>query len=78
MREILRPRESKHVLQCVAVCCSVLQCVAGCYRVLQGVAGCCRVLQCVAGCCRVLHSVLLCESKNVSMMMFLQVCGGVG
>jgi len=41
-----------HVLQCVAVCCSVLQCVAVCYSV-QCVASWCIVLQCVAVYCSV-------------------------
>ena len=41
-----------HLLQCVAVHCSVLQCVAVRYSVLQCVAVCCSVLQCVAVCCR--------------------------
>jgi len=39
-----------HLLQCVAVCCSVLQCVAVCCSVLQCVAVCCGVLQCIAAC----------------------------
>jgi len=43
-----------HVMQCVAVCCSVLQCVAVCCSVLQCVAVCCSVLQCVAVCSIVL------------------------
>jgi len=37
--------DTDHMLQCVAVCCSVLQCVAVCCSVLN-------VLQCVAVCCR--------------------------
>jgi len=37
-----RRASASHILQCVAVCCSVLQCVAVC------VAVCCSVLQCVA------------------------------
>ena len=37
-----------HVMQCVAVCCSVLQCVAVCCSVLKRVVVCCSVLQCVA------------------------------
>jgi len=45
----LRSRDDAHVLQCVAVCCSVLQCVALRSRddahVLQCVAVCCSVLQ---------------------------------
>jgi len=53
-----------HVLQCVAVCCSVLQCVAVCCSVLQCVACvavCCSVLQCVAVCCSVLQCAAACE-----------------
>ena len=46
-----------HMLQCVAVCCSVLQCVAECCSVSQSVAVCCSVLQSVAVCCRVLQCV---------------------
>jgi len=42
-----------HLLQCVAVCCSVLQCVAVCCSVLQCVAVCCSVLQYVAVFCTV-------------------------
>jgi len=34
-----------HVLQCVAVCCSVLQCVAVCCSVFQCVAVCSSVMQ---------------------------------
>jgi len=61
----LSDTESSHVLQCVAVCCSVLHCVAVRCRVLQCVAVllksnvsligshhmCCSVLQRVAVCC---------------------------
>jgi len=36
-------QDRAHVLQCVAVCCSVLQCVAVCCSVLQCVAVCCRM-----------------------------------
>jgi len=64
---------SIHVLQCVAVCCSVLQCVAVCCCVLQCVTVCCSVkhatchlhmdvLQCVAACCSVLQCVAVCCS----------------
>jgi len=42
-----------HVLQCVAMCCSVLQCSAVCCSVLQCVAVRYSVLQCVAVCCSV-------------------------
>ena len=41
-------RTHTHVLQCVAVCCSVLQCVAVRCSELQCVAVCCSVLQCVS------------------------------
>ena len=45
-----------HLMQCVAVCCSVLQCVAVC----------CSVLQCVAVWCSVKRSVLQCVAINAS------------
>ena len=49
-----------HVLQCVAVCCSicssVLQCVAVSVAVCCSI--CCSVLQCVAVCCSICCSVL--------------------
>jgi len=39
VREVrVRVIDVLHVLQCVAVCCSVWQCAAVCYRVLQRVA----------------------------------------
>ena len=55
-----------HVLQCVAVCCSVLQCVAVCCSVLQCVAVCCRVLPCVAVCCRVLQCVHVAHEQHIA------------
>jgi len=54
-----------HVLQSVAVCCSLLQCVAECFSVLQSVSVCCRVFQCVAECFSVLQSVSVCCSVGV-------------
>ena len=49
--------EETHVLQCVAVCCSILQCFTVCCSVLPCVAVCCSVLQCVAVCCSVVQCV---------------------
>jgi len=40
-----------HMLQCIAVCCSVLQCAAVCCSVLWCVVVCCSVLQCAV--CRI-------------------------
>ena len=63
-------KESRSVLQCVAVCCSVLQCVAVCCSALQCFAVLCSVLHSVnvearlegTVCCRVLQSVaVLCS-----------------
>ena len=54
---VVMSRYLTHVLQCVAVCCSVSQCVAVCCSVLQCVAVRCSVLQCVAVCCSVLQCV---------------------
>jgi len=47
---------ARHIILCVAVCCSVLQCVAVC------VAVCCSVLKCVAVCAAVYCTVLQCVS----------------
>jgi len=47
-----------HVLQSVAVCCSVLQCVAVC----------CSVLQCVAVCCSVSHNTSLEHHINLFLV----------
>ena len=60
-----------HLVDCVAVCCSVLQCVAvyrwplfvchhkwlGLSHWVECVAVCCNMLQCVAVCCMVLQGV---------------------
>ena len=46
-----------HVLQCVAVCCSVLQFVVVYYSALQCTAACCSVLQRVVVCGSVLQRV---------------------
>jgi len=48
LSSIFAANQGLHVLQCVAVCCSVLHCVAVWCSVLQSVAERCRVLQCVA------------------------------
>ena len=52
--------EETHVLQCVAVCCSILQYFAVFYSVLQCVAVCCRVLQCFTVRCSVLQCIAVC------------------
>jgi len=51
--------DTDHMLQCVAVCCSVLQCVAVCWM-------CCSVLQCVAGdfCIRTYKIRFTCKNKT--------------
>ena len=67
-RAILKDVDA-HMLQCVAVCCSVLQCTAVCCSVLQCVVVCCSVLQCVAVCRSVLQCLAVC--CNVSQ------CGAV-
>ena len=61
------PSDSRIVLQCVAVCCSVLQSVAVCCsghpsppRAHPTRAFCCSMLQCVAMYCRVLQCVAVC------------------
>jgi len=51
-----------HVLQCVAVCCSVLQCVEVRCSALQCVAVCRSVLQRVAARCSVSQYVAVCRS----------------
>jgi len=71
---------SEHVLQCVAVCCSVMQltplrsCASLFPRscVLQCVAVCCSVLQCVdvAVCC----SVLMCVAVYCSVLQCVAMC----
>ena len=63
----------EHVLQCVALCCSVLQCVTVrsltlyvihvIEHVLQCVAVCCSVSQCVAVCCSAFFDIL-CHTCN--------------
>jgi len=74
-----------HVLQCVAVCCSVLQCDAVCSRVLhcfaEGVlesilsnrsmfyAKCTRLL-----CCSVLQFVAVCSSVLQCVAVHCRVC----
>jgi len=54
----------RHVLQCVAVCCSVFPLTRLILR--AGVLSllCCSVLQCVAVCCSVLQSVAECCSEK--------------
>jgi len=62
-----------HVLQCVAVSCSVLQYVVVCCSVLLCVAVCCSVLQCVAVFCSVLQMccrcVALCLSRKARVYL---------
>jgi len=65
---------SSHMLQCVAVCCSVLQCVAACCSVLQCLAVCRSVLQCAAVCCRVLQCVAVCHRDRIAGPRGSRVC----
>jgi len=69
-----------HVLQSVAVCCSLLQCVAECFSVLQSVSVCCRVFQCVAECFSVLQSVSVCcrAFQCVAECFSVLQCGRMG
>jgi len=77
-----------HVLQCVAVCCSMLQyVVAGCCNVLQIAQRCvyvwrvmwCSMLQCVAVCCcRMLQrDTALCMSMVCHVLQYIAECCSV-
>jgi len=49
----------QYVLRCAAVCCIMLQCAAACRSVLR-CAAVCRSGQCVAACCSMLQCVTVC------------------
>jgi len=76
---------TRHVLQCVAVCCSVLRCipVSSCSNcnivkrhLLQCVAVCCSVLQCVAV-CRIVLQCLPVPTPTLSHRACVAVCCSV-
>jgi len=73
------PVDTRSVLQCGAVCCSVVQCGAEWCSVLQCVAVCCRVVQCVAVCCSVLQSGAVCcrVVQCVAVRCSVVQCGAV-
>jgi len=80
--DLLMWSDTRNMLQCAAVCCSVLQCFTVCCNVLQCVAVCCspthegRHSECVAVCCVlcVWCSVLQCSEVCCSVLQCVVMC----
>ena len=61
---------ARHLLQHVALYCSMLHYIAVCCSMLQYAAVCCSMLQCVAVCCSVLYGVAVLQNlfSNILIM----------